>query len=345
MSSPITTITDLEQLKPLLNEKRVMEIVIRTKNKKFQTFKKVMIENIPESQEKELAQKVVHALSANTKMSERNLNLLANVAKVQNLGLLLNGMNLCATCIGFAIMYEKLDKMSNEINQKLNELQQNIKQSHDIQSDYEFNKALALHTDMLDCQKKKQPYSEEKMRELVDCEYNVLMLLIRSFQKDISSDHEVLIFSIFSLLAMFTVSLRKFDEIYYFNNSQALGDDDPWHLSHKKWMGVYDTLSSKWFVEKIQDYGIFETNLDTFGVDMLYISLMDQVNDLREEIQDNQVLIIALGDAELFRQYKELSEKEIADTIEAAFREAGKDMSEDVVKQAYQNAMRQAAMA
>ena len=344
MSSPIT-ITDIEQLKQFLNEKGVMEIAIRNNNKKFRTFQKVIIENIPESQEKELAQKVVHALSANTQMSERNLNLLANVAKVQNLGLLLNGLNLCATCVGFAIMYAKLDSMSNEINQKLSELQQNVKQSHDIQSGYEFNKVLALHTDMLDCQKKKQPYSEEKMRDLVDREYNVLMLLINSFQKDITSDHEALIFSIFSLLSMFTVSVRCFDEIYYFNNSQALGDDDPWHLSHGKWMGVYDTLSSKWFVEKIQDYGIFETKLDTFGVDIYYISLMDQVNDLREEIQDNQVLIIALGDAELFRQYKELSDKEIADTIEAAFREAGKDMSEDVVKQAYQNAMRQAAMA
>lgn len=344
MSTPIT-ITAIEQLEQFRNEKGIIEIAVRTRNKKFRTFQKVLIDSIPESQEKELAQKVVQALNANTKMCERNLKLLSNVAKVQKIGMLLNGLNLCATCVGFAIMYAKLDSMSNEINQKLNELQQNVKQSQDVQNDYEFNKVLALHTDMLDCQRKKQPYSEAKMRDLVDREYNVLMLLIKSFQQDISSDHDALIFCIFSLLAMFTVSLRSFDEIYYFNNSQVLGDDEPWHLSHSKWMGVYDILSSEWFVEKVQDYGTFETKLNTLGVDMYYISLLDQVNDLREEVQDNQVLIIALGDAELFRQYRELSEKEIADTIEATFREAGKDMSEDVVKQAYQNAMKQAAMA
>ena len=74
------------------------------------------------------------------------------------------------------------------------------------------------------------------MRELVDREYNVLMLLISSFQKDISGDRSALIFSIFSMLAMFTVSLRSFDELYYFNNRQALGEKDAWHLAHDKWM-------------------------------------------------------------------------------------------------------------
>ena len=127
-----------------------------------------------------------------------------------------------------------------------------------------------------------------KMRELVDREYNVLTLLIRSFQKDTSSDNSTLIFSIFSMLAMFTVSLRTFDEIYFFNNHKTLRDKDVWHLAHEKWMSVYDTLSSEWFIEKLQDYGTFETKLTTLGVDIYYISLMDQVAELKEEIEDNQ---------------------------------------------------------
>ena len=232
--SNTVVIETLEQLKAFLNEKGVMEIAVRNQNKRFKAFQKVMINNLPETQEKELAQKVIHALNKSTLLNERNLNLLGNVAKLQQIGILLNGLNLCATCAGFAIMYAKLDAMSSEINQQLYQLQKTVKQTQDIQNDYEFNKVLAEHTDMLDSQRKQQPYSEGKMRELVDREYNVLMLLISSFQKDISGDRSALIFSIFSMLAMFTVSLRSFDELYYFNNRQALGEKDAWHLAHDK---------------------------------------------------------------------------------------------------------------
>jgi len=118
-----------------------------------------------------------------------------------------------------------------------------------------------------------------------------------------------------------------------------------WHLAHDKWMSVYDTLSSDWFIEKLQDYGTFETKLSTSGVDIYYISLLNQVADLRGEIEDNQSLIIAIGDIELFRQFKEMSAKEVADSIESAYREAGSDCDEITVRTAYQNAMQQAAMA
>lgn len=303
-----------------------------------------MINNLPETQEKELAQKVIHAINKNTLLNERNLNLLGEVAKLEKVGILLNGLNLCATCAGFVIMYAKLDAMNSEINQQLCQLQKTVKQTQDIQNDYEFNKVLAEHANMLDSQRKQRPYSEEKMRELVDREYNVLMLLINSFQKDVSGDCNALIFLIFSMLAMFTVSLRSFDELYYFNNRQVLGEKNPWHQSRDKWMSVYDTLSSKRFIEKLQDYGTFKTKLTTLGVNIYYMSLLDQVADLRGEIEDNQALIIAIGDIELFRQFKELSAKEVADSIESAYKEAGSDLDEETDRTAYQNAMQQAAM-
>lgn len=337
-------IDTLEQLKAFLNEKGVLEIAVRNQNKKFKTFQKVMINQLPETQEKELTQKVIQAINKNTRLNERNLNLLGNVAKVSKIGLLLNGLNLCATCAGFAIMYAKLDAMSSEINRQLNQLQKTVNQTQDLHNDYEFNKVLAEHTDMLDCQRKQQPYSEEKMRKLVDREYNLLMLLIRTFQMDVSDDSGSLIFSIISMLAMFTVSLRSFDELYYFNNRQVLGEADPWHMSHSKWMSVYDTLSSEWFIEKLQDYGTFETKLSTLGVDVYYISLLDQVADLRSEIEDNQALTVAIGDVELFKQYKEMCAKEVADSIEAAYREAGSGLDEETVSAAYQSAMQQAAL-
>ena len=120
--------------------------------------------------------------------------------------------------------------------------------------------------------------------------------------------------------------------------------EDAWQLSHDRWMEVYDTLTSQWFIEKLQDYGTFETSLSTAEVDIYYISLLDQVKDCKCEISDNQALLVAIGDADLFRQYKEMSTKEVVDSIEAAYKEAGRDMDEETVRTAFQNAMQQAAM-
>ena len=335
----------LEQLKPFLNDKKVLEIVVRGKNKRIAAFQKVLLNDLPQVQEKAALEEAVKLLNKNTLLNERNMKLVGEVANLQKIGLLLNGLNLCATCVGFAIMYEKLDKMSAEIGQQINQLQNTVKQGHDVQSGYEFNKVLADHTDMLDSRRKKQPYSEEKMRELVDREYNVLMLLISIFQKDIAADKKTIIFSIFSLLSMFTVSLRYFDEIYYANNHDVLGSENVWHSAHEKWMGVYSTLSAPWFVEKLQDYAMFETTLTTLGVDTYYTSLMDQVIEQREEVEDNQELIVSLGDITLMDALRDMTDKDIKTTITAAFAEAcGEDASPEV-KKVYEDAMKQMAIA
>ncbi|MDO4492092.1 MAG: hypothetical protein Q4B85_13595 [Lachnospiraceae bacterium] len=335
----------LEQLKPFLNDNKVLEIVVRGKNKRIAAFQKVLLNDIPQVQEKAAIEKAVNLLNRNTLLNERNLKLVSEVAKIQKIGLLLNGLNLCATCAGFAIMYEKLDKMSAEIGQQIYQLHNTVKQGNDVQSGYEFNKVLADHTDMLDCRKKKQPYPEGKMRELVDREYNVLMLLIDIFQKDIAADKEKVVFSIFSMLSMFTVALRYFDELYYTNNHEVLGNENVWHSSHNKWMGAYSTLLSQPFVEKLQDYAVFDAKLNTLGVDAYYISLMDQVVEQKEEVEDNQELIISLGDSTLLEALRDMTDMDIKKTISDAFSEACGDNSSPEVKKVYEDAMKQVGMA
>ena len=75
-----------------------------------------------------------------------------------------------------------------------------------------------------------------------------------------------------------------------------------------------------------------------------YQNLISQVTDLKKEIEDNQALIIALESVDLFRQYKEMSTKEIMESIKSVFQEAGSDLDEATVKSAYQNAIQLAAM-
>lgn len=335
----------LEQLVPFLNEKNVLELVVRGNNKRIKAFQKVALDGLAHGEEQALVNKAIHALNANTGMAQRSLQLVQDVAKMQQLGLVLNGLNLCATCAGFAVMCAKLDSMSTEINRQFLQLQNMMKQGHDLQASYEFDKVLSEHTNMMDCRKTKKPYSEEKMRELVDAEYNVLKLLTGVAEKGLAADHQNMILSIFSMLSMFTVSLCYFDEQYYFNNRSALGDKEVWHSSHQNWMSVYDKLSSPWFIEMLQDYAMFETKLNTLGVDVYYLALVEQIRDLREKVEDNQELIIALGDIELLHSLHEAINANVEQAIEAAFSEAYRGDNLVVPRELLSDAFRMAGVA
>ena len=72
-----------------------------------------------------------------------------------------------------------------------------MKQGNNVNTNFEFGKVLSEYTDMLDCRKRQKPYSEDKMRVLVDNIYNVLNLLYDSLKKDIVTDKQETIFSIF----------------------------------------------------------------------------------------------------------------------------------------------------
>lgn len=334
----------LAQLAPYLNDKNVVELVVRGKNQRIRAFQKVVLNDLQQGEGKALIEKVVQGLNQNTMLSEKNANLLRSVVQSQKLSLVLNGLNLCATCAGFAIMYEKLDRMGTDITQQIGKLQNIMKQSTDIQTGYEFNKVLADHTDMLDSRRRQQPYTEQQMRKLVDREYNVLMLLIEVLKCDVADDRKMIIETVVSLLSMMTVSLCYFDELYYFNNREALAEKDPWHSSHEKWMSAYGRLSEKWFVELLQDYGSFETKLTTVGVDVYYTAILDQVAESKQKVEDNQMLIIALGDIGLLHTLQEQMQKETQEILMAAINDAFQNIENPTSISVCERALQQAAL-
>lgn len=110
-------------------------------------------------------------------------------------------------------------------------------------------------------------------------------------------------------------------------------------------MGVYKTLSEDWVIEKLQDYGMFETTLNTLGVDVFYKGLLDQVREERENVVDNQALILALGDIELLHTLQDNTDREVKETIREAFENAGAESDATVIQGAYDNALKLAAIA
>ena len=336
-------VNSLEQLKPYLNDRGVLELVIRDQKKKYKAFQNIVINELPKAQENEMYANVMQALNANSKLGAQNLRQLEHIANLSNVGLLLNGLNLCATCAGFAIMYEKLNEMSTEINQKLLEIQDNIKDIQDIQTGFKYNEIIAEHRDMLDRKKIQKPYAEEQMRKLIDGEYNMLRMLVAVLDSDVSNNNRQLVFSIVSLASMLTAALVDFDEMYYFNNKAVILNGEYWHSAHDQWTGVFQTLSSPWFAEKLQDHALFELDLDTVGVDAFYEGVLDQVVDMEQEIKDNQALILAIDDMGLLHDLKDLSTQSVIADIETIVKELSVDQEDPVFSAACNRAMQMVA--
>lgn len=351
-------INSLEQLAKFMNDKGIFEIALRGEKKKFTQFVRVAIENLPqgEASKQQMANKLFNAMNnanplmgglnlagngVNTAIGVKSLKMLGEITKLNQFNLILSGVNLCATCVGFAIMFKKLDKMSSKINEVLSA----VKTSHKIYVQYEFKKVLSEHSNMLDSRRLQKPYSEEKMRELVDAEYNVLDMLIEAFLENSTGDEETLIFSIYSLASMLAASIMYFDEVYYFTNKENITDGKMWHSSHDTWLSIFDRITATGFVERIQDYGMFELDLNTEENDYYYKNLFEQIIGLKEGIRDNQALITAFGDETNFKKYFEITSQDIRKTVTQLFADAGISMNDDEVAKAVNDAFEKVAVA
>lgn len=332
-----------EGLKKFVNDKGVVEIIVRRKDQKYKEFFNVAFNSLSEGESKREAVKklgqLIKLAEDNVAIGSKSLERLGYIAKIGNLNLLLNGANLFATSVGFALIYDKLDKLSKEIDQKLKELQKNIKDFQDIETGYKFNSVVADHMDMVDCKRKNKPYSEEQLRELIDEENNVLRMLLEVVKKDVSNDNRHLILSIVSVASMMSAALKEFDEVYYFNNKEAVGKANCWHISHDSWMETYEKLSSGWFIKVLQDHAIFELKLGTSETDVFYENILDNVGVMVQGVEDNMNLIKSVDDKDVLAELREYIDREVIGEIKKTIEKASVGQNDPVLKQACQTAV------
>ena len=214
----IEVIKTIEELRKFLNDKNFMEIVVRQKDKRFKKFYKVAIDKLlKEAEQQQAAKEVLKAVQKNSKLLNKNMKMMQNLAKIQNIALILDGVNLVSTWATFAILYEKLNSMEEEIVGAIQKVQQTLNKGTELHIKAEYNRVISDYQDMLDCRKKQKPYSEEQMRKLVDSLYVVLDMMIDSLKSDLIDNKDNMILTVFMMLSMYTASLRFFDEQYYFN--------------------------------------------------------------------------------------------------------------------------------
>lgn len=356
--SEVAIINTLEELAAFANEKGIVEIVMRDAHKRYKLFPKIAIDSLPQQEQRatkqmlmELLKKnvadseqAVNLLKANLVLNNKSFNLISQAACTSKIGLLINGANLCATCVGFAMVMFELRKIEGNLSSQIGKLHEDLKKGNDVWSNYEFDKVLSEHNNMLDSFRIQKPYSEEQLRILVDKEFNVLGLLIRIFERGIAKDNENLIFCILSLLSMFTATLRYFDEIYYFNNHDKIKDGD-WHASHDGWMKVYTTLLQESVIKKYQDYAMLEANMSTREADIFYISLIDQIKDLEQQVKDNQDLIKTVGNRDNLQKVREATIEEVKRVLLKTLQEACFGVESEETKAAFEKAYKLAVSA
>ncbi len=97
-------IDTVEDLKPFVNDKGFMEVILRDKKKKYRKFQKVVFNLASQEEQKELLQNAINLMNKNNDIVEKTLDAVENISKLQKLSIVLGCANLCATCVGFAII-------------------------------------------------------------------------------------------------------------------------------------------------------------------------------------------------------------------------------------------------
>lgn len=94
----VLNINSLEQLNQFLNEKGIMEIAMRGKNKKFVQFQKIALQNQNEGEVAKQIKNAVAALNKNNQLVENSVKMLGTVAKLNQLEWFESLCYLCRFC-------------------------------------------------------------------------------------------------------------------------------------------------------------------------------------------------------------------------------------------------------
>jgi hypothetical protein len=288
----------------------IIEIASRRKNGKFKAFTNVLLKDRNEdvlNAIKEATQNV-NQLSASSKQL---LNVLNTASASSAFSAALGAVNLCATVAGFAIVCNKL----NKVEDKISDVAKKVLDAHEQETFYKFDMMLGDYKNMLDCKKVNNEYTEEKYRELIDNEYAILKLLMRIVNNDTCNNKNDILYTIISLSSMLAVTLSNFDEVYYFEHK----DIQKWHSSHNDWTSIYDSLVSKEFIEKLQDFMFIEEGYNQYQTDLFVITFIDNIKEAKQFVIDKQQLIEKLDSTDQLNKLMDAINKDIANDINNTF--------------------------
>lgn len=293
-----------EFLKKLQGDKDFLEIVERTKDKRFKEFIKLTFsKNI----DKNSAINKISDVLKGQELISKNVGEIANVLNhtqiLNSFNVFVSSANLVSTVVGFAIMNEKLKDIKKDINAMWNDM----KKMYSIKSDLEVDRVISEYKDMLDHRRPGHTeFDIERYRKLISEQSNILKYLIQSSESNVSYDSYALTVSIFSLVLMMSTTIIYFDRAY-FNKYKE------WHLEHNDWLSNFDYLLSDAYKQKVQDYAFINENLNQHVTDIFVNDFIEQISNAKKAIEDNQQILIACKTKELFNELQNQINNDLKD--------------------------------
>lgn len=86
--------------------------------------------------------------------------------------------------------------------------------------------------------------------------------------------------------------------------------------SQKTFADFVQQVDKSRFIELLQDHGVFDLGLNTDEMDTYYHEFLEQVQDQKQEVIDNQEIILTLQDTSLLNVFHEKTSEEIQNELE-----------------------------
>ena len=107
----------------------------------------------------------------------------------------------------------------------------------------------------------------------------------------IIDDKNAVLEAMFSLSAILSHLLIKYDAVYYYAHKSVLAHGKRWHSDHEKWLGIFDRLCANPFMDKLQDFFFLELGMSQRDSSEALSAVFFALTNERVKVLDNMVLI------------------------------------------------------
>ena len=282
------------------------EIVVRNeKNKRFKemfqvVYNKQNADEIRKTLENVLREfnKVDQAVIEQQDMLEHMNEGLQLANKLELFNAVVGVVNVGVTIAGFIIIANKMNEISAQISEVLN----TVKNAHEDETMYKFDKVIEQHQYMLSCMNDGATYSESKFIDLIVEEKAILNLLRKAFINNTCASRESVLQATLCMASMLASSIVYFDNQYYYNHKSSAG----FYPFESNWILAFQLLREDDFIESLQDYFFLDLHRNQYETDLLTCSVLDHLNECEHAIKLEKSIVTELKSLEEYKEVKRI---------------------------------------
>lgn len=269
-----TVIKSLEELQAKFGKN--FEIVVRMKDGKYKEFSKVLLGKANDSSNEQAIKKLCRQTTKLLKNTEKVNKAFNTIKGLEVFNSVMGVMNLCSTTAGFIIVCQKLNKISDQVQ----EIMDATKEIHHAETMYKFDNVVEEHTKMLDGKEGGIAFTEKDYLDLIIKENTLLKLLYKIFCDETSANRMEILEAIIALSAMMSVAICDYDTIYRYEHK----DKKSLYSGHEAWMKTYDMLLSNELIDGLQDFFFIDEDRNQYETDILVEGVKDRFELARDSI-------------------------------------------------------------